>query len=123
MQPPSINEATKSDQLTNFKYFNTSWILSKVKLLRFTYLMLFLFLFIVVPWELTGIGNMQLSTTPLILHHILLCNQPWVDLPEVTSGENKGSTKHTIENFIFNLDFQSLSAAMSSSKKSIKHSF
>ena len=52
--------------------------------------------------ELARIGNMQLSTTPLILHHILLCNKPWVvDLPEVTSGDNKGSTKHTIKNFIF----------------------
>ena len=73
MQPPSVNEATKSDQWTNFKYhFNSFYV--KVKLLLFTYLMLFLFLFNAVPRELTGIGNMQLSTTPLILHHILLCN-------------------------------------------------
>ena len=114
------NQKWPIDQLQILQYFMNPL---KVKLLLFTYLMLFLFLFNAVPRELTGIGNMQPSTTPLILHHILLCNQPWVDLPEVTSGENKGSTKHTIENFIFNLDFQSLSAAMSSSKKSIKHSF
>ena len=61
------------------------------------------------------------STTPLILHHILLCNKPWVvDLPEVTSGENKGSTKHTIKNFIFlDLKWLSLSAMSCSSPLNI----